>query len=585
MGKKRVYACDCCRASKKRCTGKMPCTRCAQMNKVCTYSGMGRVNHQQTVPSSKSPPPLPRPTTSVEQQLTNNNISLRHFELFEATPKPLLLCETGTDYAHMAHSHQCAHQLQYYAILANTSRLFDQSPHNYLDYEHRARELAGKMIDEFSLDSAKAFHLLAFHFWGQDKLKSGHYRDICLSLCRRVFQRGDHEQEAAFRLELVTMTMNDFGDPAVRSEFDSIMTTQDVRRFLTEDGQRSSQPPAVTSPPNTRQRQPLTTGQLFLWSRVFTEMNRHIFLDFGERPEPGKRIFKPLSENMYQQFLSMHAQVISSMIPRHVDCYSALGALIGMSVFSIIYSAGGRDDNAIACARAVVEQLEDHGQTSVGIAGPYFVTLLQWLFYIALHDQQYELAERILRVQRTGASYLAAIKPHLEPNENYLRAFSADRYSPSSGRSRCQDSLNDSYEDGWTQSSSLMLPRIPAPPLHPQFSMDVPSESLWSSIFSSNTQYLLTHFPPFTPSKASEPKKKEERSAPDRKPWSMQTLPQSLNDLSDLVFGDPSSSSFIEELLQFQSDSTGPPAECAGSDTFVHSQGRPVPPFSPSSLL
>merc|ERR1712137_783451 len=297
----------------------------------------------------------------------------------------------------------------------------------------------------------------------------------------------------------------------------------------------------------------------------------------------GKRIFKSLSENLYQKFVSMMGQVAHMMSSRHVDCYSALGALIGMSIFSIIHSAGGRDESAIACARAVVEQLEDHGQSAVGVAGPYFVTLLQWLFYIALHDQQYELAERILRVQRTGAPYLTEINSFLEPNENYLHAFSADNYSPSC-RSRSQDSFGDSYgqEDGWTQSN-LVLPRIPGPPLHTQFAMDVPSDSLWSSIFCSNTQYLLTHFPPATQFKM-EPKKQEEPRE-QRKQWNMSTLPQSLSDLSDLVFGDPSSSSFIEELLQFQSDNTGPPAECAGSDTFMHSQGRPVPPFSPSSLL
>merc|ERR1712137_572368 len=575
--KKRVYACDCCRASKKRCTGKMPCTRCAQMNKVCTYSGMGRVNHQHT--PSKSPPPLPRPTTTVEQELTNSNITLRHFELFQATPKPLLLAECAMDYSHLAQSHHCAHQLQYYSILANTTRLFDQSPHNYLDYEHRARELAGKMIDEFSLEAAKAFHLLAFHYWGQEKQKSEHYRDICLSLCRRVFEREDHEQEDAFRLELVTMTMNDFGDPAVRAEFDSIMTTQDVRRFLVDD-QRSVQSGSRHS------RDPLTTTQIFHWLRLFAEMNRHIFLDLGQRPEPGKRIFKPLSENLYQQSVSMIGQVTSMMSLRHMDCYSALGALIGMSVFSIIYSAGGRDENAIACARAVVEQLEDHGPSAVGIAGPYFVTLLQWLFYIALHDQQYELAERILAIQRSGVQQLPSIKPHLEPNEAYLRSFAEGHFSPSG----CHNAfVGDSYaqEDGWSQSS-LVLPRIPGP-LHPQFAMDVPSESLWSSIFSANTQYLLTHFPasaPFKPTTQVKSESRSESTCAETKPSTQGTsVPPSISELSDLVFGDPSSSSFIEELLQFQSDPAGPPAECTGNEMFVHSQGRPVPPFSPSSLM
>ena len=54
------------------------------------------------------------------------------------------------------------------------------------NFETKSKYLASDLFDDFSIETAQGFAMLAYYFWGHDKGLSQHYREIAISICKRL---------------------------------------------------------------------------------------------------------------------------------------------------------------------------------------------------------------------------------------------------------------------------------------------------------------------------------------------------------------------------------------------------------------
>merc|ERR1712137_448746 len=87
-----------------------------------------------------------------------------------------------------------SNQLQYYVALCSAARALEQ-PHE--EYELKARALAKQVWDEISFESAQGFLFMALYYSYEDLNLSEHYREISMSIIRRLGRvRGNSSPKA-----------------------------------------------------------------------------------------------------------------------------------------------------------------------------------------------------------------------------------------------------------------------------------------------------------------------------------------------------------------------------------------------------
>jgi len=480
-----VYACDRCRASKKKCDGKAPCTRCWKTEKECSYTAptAGQVFPAGGVVQAVTSAAISPPTTATVSHMNNAAISRRYFDMFNMTVKPMVLMDAHYDYQSFVDLPSQAKQLQYYAIMASMNSNFAADHDQSADFLQRARHLSADLLDDFQLETAKGFHLMAFHYWGKDADRMSHYRDITLSVCRRILARSSPDREDAIRLYLVTLCLSSMDDPTMPCEVESLVRLCEggpYCRFLDYHATRQAKPPTSLPTHNTS----LSTAQLYLWVHFQAEMGRRIFHWANRAPAPGQGLFRPLSEDSFAEMLTMLGDVSNIMIVHTVESpYLEMGLCMGQAMYSVIYYAGGRVLEALKAIENVVHELNRLPNFAM-LAGPFFISLSHWMFLMAFVERKYALAQRLLDIQVAMSLVSPPILPSLHANMERLRSLQPS-LPPSGPASR-------SYPPSFRPSEGEGHP--PPPPPRMNFESDQFSRG-WPPQHSSQhlSQYASQH--------------------------------------------------------------------------------------------
>ena len=329
-------------------------------------------------------------------------VTRRYFQLFNSALRPLFLSEGDFDYALLAQSGSVVHQLQSYSILASMYYNFGGSPSLCLDYEHRARRAAMELLDEFTLEAAKGFHLLAFHYWGRNNDKAEHYRCISLSISRRVLARGDADQEKATRLYLSTLAISEIYEPSLMSDYDLLFQHQPRA-----GGSRPSQrveilPQRVLLPfrANITQNTELSTEELHFYIRFRVEISSSLLKSSGVR---GENPLRGIDPDTFQRLSDMLQETVHIMGRHHVKHpYPILHQVVGPLLFGILYCAGFRHLSLSSIHQALL--ILESNQSIIAHMNPFVISVLQMAFFVSYHQSDYHLAHRIVNQQKALAN-------------------------------------------------------------------------------------------------------------------------------------------------------------------------------------
>ena len=238
--KRQAIACDACRKSKKKCDGNTPCFRCKRNNKVCTFSPQKRKTPAGATMTIDTNQPVTRvfdeqvfaiehfkPVSGIvgsnqnqlqlinekvnakESLMGNLSIQYKYLEMYFSQINPTFFIETEffKNGDKMTSKKSKGIMLQHNSALAASARSnYDKQQMKI--YEKRAKILASELFDEITPDAAQGFSLLAFYYWGKNTDRAKHYRDICLSLCKRIKKKYQHQPiefyEDILRIEFAT---------------------------------------------------------------------------------------------------------------------------------------------------------------------------------------------------------------------------------------------------------------------------------------------------------------------------------------------------------------------------------------------
>lgn len=423
--KRQSCACEGCRNSKKKCDGQLPCARCKKAGKICIYPER-RTNKKKE---------LAQLTPGSMHEIS---VTRKYFELFFDGINPIRMFSTNLDIGNFERPISKPILLQYNAILASAIRSFSNTPQAYQIFENRARQLAGELMDDFSFETALGFELLTFHYWGEDETKSTHFREITLSICKRILQKTNDPKVKAQILRLIVAAT---GTRGINKQLQELLgIANNLTRLRLEDNSSpmyysnqidqqsyySCNPFHVNLIQNNENNVNklddtcFNDDELLTWINFRTKMADLIF-----PPDDDVNSINPFNENVDKVKvleLLKQADLVGSFMDRHFTstknkiCHN----IIRLLIHTFLFYASGDKMTALYSLSNVVGVIQTHNYV-LTILGPFIISFMHIAFRIAFLENDFNLALQITKFQKQLASTMPSGRPLLEENENLLK--------------------------------------------------------------------------------------------------------------------------------------------------------------------
>ena len=198
--KKQSIACDNCRKTKQRCDGNSPCIRCQNKNKTCAYSptslrGKRKFSDLDIVKIENNS------IINSNYNIMTSSIERKYLDAYFSYMKPPMLFH-GINYDNLLNLQgNDGKSLQFNIAIATAARSFGDNAVS-TNFEKKARQLAAELFDQFTLDTARGFSMLSYHYSGQDNYLSQHYRDLTISICKRLQAMYSSSSDTSIKSEI-----------------------------------------------------------------------------------------------------------------------------------------------------------------------------------------------------------------------------------------------------------------------------------------------------------------------------------------------------------------------------------------------
>jgi hypothetical protein len=317
--------------------------------------------------------------------------------------------------------------LQHYTILATSFRAFGSCQRSSFHYENLARQIAGELIDDFSIDSFFALQLLAFHFWGSDSMKSSHYRAIAMSVGKQMLRSGDQidskltdgELLLILRLQLAAICMQDFANGQIQSDLEEILRhlPKRLRREVLEK-------PVWNSPFNT--------AQMIQWARFRCEVSllSEKIVEWMERSPTEENAFTPrpsVSPAIFDD-IRFFMRVFTHVLPRRPG-FESIAVVAENSLWAFCQFGNGNTAECLGHLGVVVNYLRDTDPKMWG-SNPMLVDVLHLAFRVALAEGDFSLASRLNEHQRQLAEKLPSAVAVVEGDLSLFETVIGRLFSP-----------------------------------------------------------------------------------------------------------------------------------------------------------
>lgn len=386
-------ACDNCKAKKRRCDGLVPCQNCKKQTiKICTYSTLPYVAKKTSV-------------KEIQNKLYDICTRRKYFEAYFAgcTPAVLFSIVNSDCIGKYDNPISKSTQLQYNSILASSTRSFGAPEKVYSVFENNAKRLAKELMTDFTPETALGFHFLSVHYWASNLDLCAHYRDISVAICKKALKKTNYEREMNFLigLSLVTIGINDNEDPnEVSFLLNNLLSIVQAEN------------------PNVNTNI-LTIDGFVKFASMHAKLSSILYFTIEE----GKIVnFKKTSDEDYH-FLNTSFVGLYNMLMSNINLPQTTILLINgihnllLGINNYFYFTSNYNFFNIEMA---VSLFCDHSQL-IGIGGPRFIAIFDAAFKIAYVEKHYNLANRIVGLQRKQAALFHDARTFVERNMNLMR--------------------------------------------------------------------------------------------------------------------------------------------------------------------
>jgi len=352
---------------------------------------------------SDSSPPTPVPHSTLNADITKDLVERKLMRVYferinfmekyffmdidrfcSATPTPAVL-------------------LQRSAAMATVARAFGirDGPNSYHRYEKQARQLASDLFDEFTVDSALGFFMLSFHMWGEDLTLSGHYRDLGVSISRRVqsIHAKDHlTVEQMLRMQVTAVGYIASSSVGPNQDFSEV--AQELREHHAQGGHH----------PRPSEETLTVDNLIFLIS--FFQRFTYLFHDPEHLNFTRQPLRQPVNSNSVQEELPHTMETFDMMSEVEFVPSNQLGVVgaVYLMIKACFHWAVNQGDAALASLRKAVPVLEDDAHKDlVCFLSPIVSEIAHFGFLIAFESQDVLLANQLVGFERR----LAAIYPRM----------------------------------------------------------------------------------------------------------------------------------------------------------------------------
>ena len=360
-------ACDRCRARKKRCDGQFPCDRCQQANLGCSFTDAA--NRVRNIPDVLSKIQASQFTVETRKKL---------LQAYFDCSNPIVLFNSdhfSVDNFLQPNSKQLTLQLM--AILATSSRCMGETHTVILALEKQSRDLAAELMDDFTFTTAMGFHLLSYHFWGQDEILSSHYKEITLSLCRhgRMMPKNSSDFDKLRELQIATLGIQNVNYKNI---------TEELSRII----------------PNGKHTQ--GTAQITHWALLRAQAVKYLLVHDNVGTTAA---FSPINQQAIAELNYLIREVYKNLVNSSRISKELADAIHELYGGLLEYVSGNRGKGILQLERA--SQLFSSNTNMVAISDPFYIYMFHSAFHIAYLEQNLDLATSINQIQ----SILAGVLP------------------------------------------------------------------------------------------------------------------------------------------------------------------------------
>lgn len=408
---RQLVACDGCRALKKRCSGNSPCERCQDAGSICTYTSVKPnkkrrlVNSISNTDDSDSSPPTPVPHSPINADIAKDIVERKlmrvYFERICFMEKYFFM---DID-RFCSESPSPAVLLQRASAMATVARSFGirDGPNSYLRYEKQARQLASDLFDEFTADSALGFFMLSFHMWGENLALAGHYRDLGVSIGRRV--QSIHAKDHLTVEQMLRMQVTAVGYIASSS----VGPNQDYHDLVQELRDHSAQTEGLARPSGDTLSVDHLIFLISFYHRFSYLFHDPEHLDFNRQP-----LRQPVNMGRIQEELPFAMSTFEMMTEVHFVPSNQMDVVKGVYhiIKACLHWAANQADLALNSLRESIPILESPANADlVPFFSPIVSEMAHFGFLIAFESRDVLLANQLVGFERR----LAAIHPRLRP--------------------------------------------------------------------------------------------------------------------------------------------------------------------------
>ena len=403
--RRATIACDFCRSKKKKCNGETPCSRCLQSSRICTYSSK-KTKRKQLAPVTKG-------VLKKQENLTTMATTDMYFQLYFQCLNTIGVFYK-LDMKSLERPNTKTGLLQYNAILAMSTRAFSSNPKAYKVFENRARQLAGDLFDDFSIETAIGFEMLAFHFWWDSEDKFAYYRRATLSILKQVYESKKENPYVTTRLMVAAAGLGTYIDSTIAKD---LLEAFELFNQVDKDDSFVN---LIDHTNNIDKTKLLSDKDLLNWTVLRQRLAQHVFKDKNELLKFDKN---GISHDDFTEILDLLNT--TAEFCKFSPQFELKSALFSKMIHASVYYAAGQKKDSI---KEITEFLDtiDRLDVPVNTLCPFSIDIIHYLFRIAYEERDYLLANRISGHQRKIAAVMPSGVAVMEQDMELLKNLSED---------------------------------------------------------------------------------------------------------------------------------------------------------------
>mmetsp|Transcript_7405 Transcript_7405/g.9124 ORF Transcript_7405/g.9124 Transcript_7405/m.9124 type:complete len:477 (-) Transcript_7405:76-1506(-) len=390
---KRLRACDSCRESKKKCDGKLPCGRCeANPDRICTYApARSQVKTSYLLQLQKQ---------HLDQDTRKQHI-LAYFK--GANPIFFLNPRSSTYSGKYDAPSSKSVFLQYNAMLATSIREAGAERSVYETFETTACSLASELLCDFTYETALGYNILAFHFWGEDIIKSVFYRDVAISLTKRALRVPEENYFTFDLLRLLFSSMCIHRVPMVAD-------IEELIELIPEDIRNS---PAYHLSDGS-----VSLAQTVRFSMARSILDNHLlaYPDNLFSIHPGS-VSNETIGNFKEYIRDVARSFTSFRDPESALTRGQRSLLQAISLFGT-----GQPQQCFTLLDEAMDIFSEHDEIIIK-GGPFFGIVLHTIFVIAFNYKKFDLAHRVSGMQKKHAAVTPTAQKYFESDFKILQNY------------------------------------------------------------------------------------------------------------------------------------------------------------------